>query len=533
MAGLASMPALFLTSKGGQEVPAIGSTPSDWRHRVPIFNARVFGAAGDGKTMDTKAIQAAIDAANQAGEGIVTFPPGTYLCGTLRLKSKVNLHLEADATLLGSTSRSDYQAGYWYALLLAEAQEDIAISGLGTINGQGRELAEDVIRRVTQGEIIDPMGNNRPREKERPQLIEFRGCQRVRLTGVTLCDSSCWVQNYIECQDLRIDRIRVDSTAYWNNDGIDITDCKNVRVTNCDINSADDGICLKSSSSVGCEDVEVSACRIRSSASAFKCGTESHGGFRNIRVHNLTVYDTYRSAVALESVDGGALQNIRIENIRATNTGNAIFLRLGQRNQKTPIGKLEDVVIRDVKVEVPAGPPDAGYETAGPPVEEPHNLIPSSIAGLPDHPVSNVTLEDVDITYAGGGTPERAIVPVAQLQRVPERPQGYPDFSMFGELPAWGFYVRHGHGIKFHDVHVSLEQPDFRPAMVFDDTRGLCLDHVSTGRLSGSPVIVLNDARGTILRNVSFPKTKGERLKLMGSSSLVGESNDASGNKSH
>jgi polygalacturonase len=360
MAALAGVPLRFPEQRNhGLAIVAVGADP--------VFNVKTFGATGDGKTMDTKPIQAAIDAANQAGGGLVLFPLGTYLTGSLVLKSKVELHLEAKATLLGSTARSDYRAGRWYALLLADSQDDITISGSGTIDGRGRELAQDVIRRVKQGEIIDPMGNNRPSERQRPQLVEFRDCRRVHVSGVTLRDSACWVQNYIQCQDLRIDRIHVNSTAYWNNDGMDITDCKTVRVTHCDINSADDGICLKSEAGgTGCEDVEVSACHIRSSASAFKCGTASHAGFQSINVHDLLIYDTYRSAVALECVDGGVFKNVRVEGIRATNTGNAIFLRLGNRNLKAPIGQLEDIVIRDVKVEVPSGAPDAGYETQGP-----------------------------------------------------------------------------------------------------------------------------------------------------------------------
>ena len=492
------------------------------RYVVPVFDFRRFGAAGDGKTMDTGAIQSAIDAAHDAGGGVVLLQPGNYLSGTLFLKSKVDLRLEPNAVLRGSTSRSDYRRGLWYALVLADGQDDIAISGSGTIDGQGRELAWDVIRRVQQGEIIDPLGNNRPNERERPQLVEFSRCRRVRVTGVTLRDSSCWVQNYIQCKDVLIDGIRVNSTAYWNNDGIDITDSKTVRVTNCDINSADDGICLKSAQDgSGCEDVVVSACRVRSSASAFKCGTASYGGFRNIRIHGLMVHDTYRSAVALESVDGCTFKDVRIENIRATNTGNAIFLRLGHRNLRAPIGQMEDIVIRDVKVDVPVGAPDAGYEIPGPPVEQPHNLIPSSITGLLGHPVRNVLLEDVEIVYAGGGKPERANIPVSELSRIPEHERDYPEFSMFGELPAWGFYARHAEAIELRRFRVSLKREDFRPAMVFDDLRGLRLDHVGMGPRSGKPVIVLNDASETLLRRVDYPKSTSEKLRLMGDSFLL------------
>ena len=487
---------------------------------------KAFGASGDGKTFDTQAIQSAIDAANQAGGGAVILPPGVFLSGSLHMKSHVELRIEAGATLLGSASRSDYQRSYrWYALLLADGQEDVAISGSGTIDGQGRQLAQDVIRRVKSGEFIDPMDHHRPNANQRPQLINFRKCRNVRISSVTLRDASCWVQDYIQCDGLVIENIRVNSTAYWNNDGIDITDCTKVRVADCDVNSDDDGICLKSEyGGSGCDDVEVSHCRIRSSASAVKFGTDSHGGFRNVHVHDITVYDTFRSAVALECVDGGVLKNVHVENINATNTGNAIFLRLGHRRNNLPVGQLSDVTIRNVKVEVPAGAPDAGYETAGPDVAAPHNVFPSSITGLPGHPVSNVVLENIEITYAGGGAPERAQARWNALDQVPEQDGKYPEFSMFGELPAWGFYVRHAEGIDFRNCRITLRKADYRPAMVFDDVRGLRLTQVNLGPSSGKPVMVLNEVNDAVLKGVKYPKSisKQDQIRRLGKSSGAG-----------
>jgi polygalacturonase len=457
------------------------------------FDVRQYGAKGDGRTLDTVAIQSSINAAHAAGGGIVLLPRGVYLTGSLHLKSHVDLRIEAGATLLGSTSRSDYQKGRWYALLIADNQEDIAISGSGTIDGQGRELVRDIIRRIQSGELADPMRGNRPDEKQRPLIIEFHNCRRVKVTGVTVRNSSCWVQNYIDCEDLAIDHIRVESTAYWNNDGIDIYDCKRVRIANVDINAADDGICLKSGKAAGgCEDVEVVNCRVRSSASAFKCGTSSGTAFQKIRVHGLQVYDTYRSAIALETVDGAVLRDVRIEDVRATNTGNAIFLRIGRRNDAAPPGRLEDVVIRDVRVEVPAGKPDEGYEIAGPPLRHPHNTFPASIVGLPGHPVRNVVLEDMEIVYPGGNQPDVPRVAVPELGRVPELESAYPEFSMFGELPAWAFYVRHAEGLEFRNVRVRLQSADYRPACVFDDVRGLLLQGVQTTGDGAAPSIVLN-----------------------------------------
>jgi polygalacturonase len=496
---------------------AVLLTPWAMVQAETVFNVRDFGATGNGKTIDTKSIQSAIEAASRSGGGVVLLPPGTYLSGSIRLKSHVDLRLEANCTLLGSASRSDYQKGRWYALVLADRQEDIAISGSGTIDGQGAALAQDVIRRVNAGEISDPMIKGRPDAKERPLLIELRNCRRVRVTGVTLRDSSCWVQNYIECENLTIDGIRVNSTAYWHNDGLDITDSKHVRVTHVDVNSADDGICLKSNQGgTGSDDIEVADCRIRSSASAFKLGTASNVGFHNIRVHGLTIYDTFRSAVAIESVDGAALEHIRIEGIRATNTGNAFFLRLGKR--KTSTGKLEDVLIRDMKVDVPAGKPDAGYPIDGPVVSQPHNPFPSVIAGMPDHPVRNVVFEDIEIVHPGGGKPGTANVPLAELKDVPEQTSEYPEFSMFGELPAWGVYMRHAEGIEFRNFRVRIQQKDFRPAMVFDDVRDVHLNQVDLGSLSGAPVIVLNNVHKAEVKDVRYPVGSGEKVRLTGGS---------------
>ena len=326
------------------------------------------------------------------------------------------------------------------------------------------------------------------------------------------------VQNYIQCDDLAIQNIHVISTAYWNNDGIDITDCTRVQVADCDVNSDDDGICLKSENrESSCDDIEISHCRVRSSASAVKLGTAGDGGFHNIHIHDITVYDTFRSAIALESVDGGVLKNVLVENIHATNTGNAIFLRLGHRRYYWPVGHLSDVTIRNVKVKVPAGVPDAGYETAGPAVKAPHNVFPSSITGLPGHPVSNVVLENVEIVYEGGGTPERAQVRWDALQQIPEEDRRYPEFSMFGELPAWGFYLRHAQGIEFRNCRVTLKNPDYRPAMVFDDVRGLRLTKMNLGAVSGKPTVVLNDVNDATFKGVKYPRgiSKQDRVRRL------------------
>ena len=268
----------------------------------------------------------------------------------------------------------------------------------------------------------------------------------------------------------------------------------------------------------GCDDVEISHCRIRSSASGFKFGTASYGGFRNIYAHDLVVYDTFRSAVALESVDGGVLKNIRVENISATNTGNAIFLKLGHRNTDAAFGQLSDVTIRNVKVEVPAGLPTPAMNS---PARRPESRTTYIHPLLPDCP---------DIRYPTWfWKTSRLFTPAAEcrnarrfgwdaLDQVPEQEGAYPEFSMFGELPAWGFYVRHAEGIEFRNLRITLKQADYRPAMVFDDVRGVHLTKVNIGPVSGKPVIVLNNVNGDVFQGVKFPRniSKEEQIRRLG-----------------
>lgn len=491
-----------------------------------IFDVSKFGARGDGAVLDTAAIQSAIDAANKAGGGVVLLPAGRYLSGSLVLKSHVELHLAKGATLFGSTSRADYQRVRWYALLLAKGQEDIKLSGEGMIDGQGWLLAQDVIRRVAAGEYGKQERPDRPDENVRPLVIEFSDCRGVKVSGLTLRNASGWLENYIRCNNVIIEGIKVDNHVYPNNDGIDITDCRDVQISKCDFNCQDDGICLKSGvtkAGQGCYNVEISDCRIRSSASALKFGTASRGGFEKIHATNLTIYDTLRTAIALECVDGGVLKDILVENVVATNTGGAIFIRLGHRDTKVPVGQLQNVTIRNVKVQVPAGKPDAGYVIAGPTITWPHNVFPSSIVGLPGFPVRNVLLENIEITQPGGGNAKTACVPADKLDMVPERPEKYPEFSMFGELPAWGFYLRHVDGVEFRNVRLTLKDRDFRPALVCDDVESLRLNDVNIGPFSGEPVIVLSNTRGAHFQNIHYPDGSREKIRPLNGSSVPEE----------
>ena len=465
-----------------------------------VLDVRRYGAVGDGQTLDTEAIQKAIDAARDAGRGTVLLTGGTFLSGTLELRSHVTLQVDRGAVLLGSPSRTHYRKNRWFALVLARGEEDVTIRGEGVIDGQGRRLAADVARMIAEGELADPMRSNRPSEDNRPQLIEISDCRKVRVQDITLKDSSCWVQTYNNCEDLALEHVTVRSNAYWNNDGLDIVDCRKVRVSRCDIDSADDGICLKSANYVRvCEDVSVEDCKVRSSANAFKIGTTSRGTFRRIKVRHLEIKDTFRSAVALECVDGGTIDGVDVSDVRATNTGNAVFIRLGDRHQDIPIGKLRNVVVSDLTVEVPQGRPDQGYPLPGPMPRERHNLFPSSITGLPGHPVVGVTLKRITIHFGGGGRSSRAWIPPNAISRVPERATRYPEFSMFGELPAWGFYCRHVEGMVLEDLKLSLKASDDRAVMVLDDVKDSKVQGLRASSYTSEPVIL-----GSHIQNVEI-----------------------------
>lgn len=284
---------LFATTALGQKV---------------VFDIRAFKAVGDGKTMNTIAIQKTIDAAFANGGGNVIIPKGVFITGAIELKSYVDLTLEEGAVLQGSDKRSDYEKVPHPALIVAMGQHDFSITGKGTIDGQGRALVKDIFKRLEEGSLAskDWKIKQRPEENSRTNLFYFENCQSIKITGVTCKDATSWVTHYERCKNIINDSIRIESTAYWNNDGIDIVDCQNVRITNSFINAADDAICLKSANRNDyCDSIYVSNCTLRSSANAFKIGTGSVGGFKNITVRDLKVYDTYRSAIALETVDGG------------------------------------------------------------------------------------------------------------------------------------------------------------------------------------------------------------------------------------
>ena len=404
------------------------------------YNVLQQGAVGDGKTLNTKSLQSAIDALHAKGGGQLYFPAGRYLTGSLQLKSNVTLYLEKEAVLLGSTSPYDYPGfstekelkvnndHFDQALIYAEGAENIGITGEGCIDGQGRELALTIDSLHHTGELVDKHYNTyRKRPNTRPKLLFMRNCRKVELRKTNFRSGAAWGLSFSLCTDLTIDSLHVENRAYWNNDGIDISDCKDVRISNCFINSADDGICLKSHNRGAWNDrVSISNCHIISSASAIKFGTESLGGFKNVTIDNIRIKDTFRSAIAIESVDGAEIENVKLENI--------------------------------------------------------------------------------EIVCPGRATRGMAYMSVSRLKDVPENEKGYPEFTMFEELPSWGFYVRHVKGIQMHNVKLRLQEDDFRPAFVFD--------RVSDVRLSDISLPENKKAGQVVLRQISLQSADNGHYKI-------------------
>jgi polygalacturonase len=438
------------------------------------YKASAFGIESNGATLNTRSIQKAINYIHENGGGRLMFSVGRYLTGSVELKSNVTLYLNTGAVLVGSTNPYDYDAcAGWLALIYAKNAENIGIVGRGgVIDGQGRETSYKFIDQIHKKFIKDELRYDRP--AARPTLVYLRECTHVAIDDILLKNSAFWVQIYDQCKDVSINKVSVDSKAFWNNDGIDIVDCDGLLLTNSFLDATDDAICLKSHDPKAlCQNITIRNCVARSSASGVKFGTASNGGFKNIKLSNITVYDTYRSAFTIQAVDGGIAENISIDSLYAYNTGNIIFLRVGDRHSGGRKASMNNIRISNVYAETAEGKPDEGYEYEGPIEDLPRNISPCGIVGLKGQEISNVHLTNVHIVSPGGGNPlyAKAGLTPAELDAIPEMPAAYPEFSQFKELPAWGFYIRHAQGIVFENVTLSAKKADYRPAIVLDDVK--------------------------------------------------------------
>lgn len=498
-----------------------------------------FDACADGTTLCTRPIQAAIDsaAARYSALGtpqVVAVPAGTYLVGSLYLKSGVTLHLEEGALLLGSTNPFDYVKDpdiRWTAMLFAVRQHHIGLTGKGTIDGRGWEVAQQVMENIHKGLVKDPLRYDRPDGSNRPELIHFLGCDQVEVSGITLKDPASWCQQYELCSHLLIDGIRVDAKCFWNNDGLDIVDCREVVVRNCYIDASDDAYCFKSHHTDGVsENVLVENCVGRSSANGIKFGTATRGTFRHFVFRNNEIRDTYRSAITIASVDGASVQDIVVDGLRCIHTGNPFFLRFSPRNSGTVGPALRDIVIRNLYAEVPFDKPDAGYRYEGPVEDQPRNISPSSIMGCPGMRIKNVLLENIEITYPGKADTAYAYCDTSPdaLAAIPEWERRYPEFSMWKELPAWGLFVRHADSVTLRNVTLRVADCDYRPALVADDVEGLLIEksHFDHSEPYRECQVVANNCRGLKIRQSDTKAASRKSAASRGTSDIAATASD-------
>jgi polygalacturonase len=457
-----------------------------------VFNVRDFGAAGDGKNLDSPAINKAIQAASQSGGGTVFIPAGTYLCGSIRLTNNINLYLDAGAVILGAPQNlNDYDpsetfegkayqdAGHTYfhnSLIWGENLTNISITGPGMINGGGLERDSKVAPPVTAN-----------------KSIALKLCRNVWLRDFTIYHGGWFAVLATGCDNLTVDNVTMDT----DRDGIDIDCCRNTMVSNCRINSPnDDGICPKSSLALGRNVITENLTIINCQVSGFregtlldgtmqpargngriKFGTESNGGFRNVTVANCTFRGC--KGLALEEVDGGILENITINNLAMMDVvGYPIYITTGNRDRGpdvTALSRIRNILISNV---VATG------------VDRQSGI---QIAGLPEQPVEGIRLENIRLVFNGGGTRKQA-------HNVPkELGTGYPEPS--GVMPAYGLFARHVRDLELANIHTSFETEDLRPAIECVDMDGLEIDNFKAQLAAGVTAAKFDSVKNIVIRN--------------------------------
>jgi len=502
--GLATS-AVTLPSFAAGRSPGVSSAPH-------LFDIRTYGAVGDGKTVDTPAINKAIEAAAAAGGGTVLFPAGTWLCFSIRLKSHVALYLAQGSTILAADSPlqnattgynggtydaaepntawdayQDYGHNHWHnSLLWGEDLNDISITGPGLIHGKG----------LSFGATRAARGNYPIYKAEQAgvgnKAIALKNCRNVIFRDFSILKGGHFGLLLTGVDNLSIDNLKIDT----DRDGIDIDCCKNVHVSNCTVNSPwDDGICPKSSYALGytraTENVTITNCYVTGNyelgtvldgtfkrfapdapvyrTGRIKCGTESNGGFKNITISNCVFEEC--NGLALESEDGALCEDIAISNITMRGvTTSPIFLRLGSRlrgpKESTKVGTMQRILINNL----------VSYNAA--------SKLCSILSGIPGYAIKDIKLSDIYQQHVGGATQDSLAI------RPPEFESKYPDPGMFGPMPAQGFYLRHIRNLEMSHVEVQCMEPDPRPSFFLEDVNRA--DFIAVTAPTGIPAFHLD-----------------------------------------
>jgi polygalacturonase len=469
-----------------------------------------YGAKSNGKSLCTSAIQRAIDEVSGSGGGTVLAPAGKFLIAGLELKSGVTLYLDQGCTLLGSSSMDDYRDSDARHVLFAKNADGVTLSGPGAIDGQGPAFWERSDRPPASpdGQWKEVATHSTQVKKGgRPSpMVQFEQCRNLHINGVTLANSSGRTFQLLACDTVTIDGIRIRNAPFGiNTDGIDIVTSRNVSVSNCDIATGDDAICLKSPGSNGdsqtTSNITVTNCRLTTSCNGFKIGTETHGAFENITFTNSVVYSDPNgplnqrviSGVSLEVADGGSIDGVTVSGIRMQYVRAPIFVRLEQRAGG------DNSFLHNVHFE--------NIEATG-------AIVTSSITGVQGLRPAGITIANSHFhTMEQGGADWTG-------RDIPEAPDKYPEAWMMGRLPAYGFYIRHADRVELHNVEIVADQPDERPAIVCDDVQNVTFVALSlSAPQSGAPVFDLRNARQVVITGMQAPVGSKVLAQVSGSDS--------------
>jgi polygalacturonase len=488
------------------------------------LNVRAFGAKGDGEALDHTAINRAIDAAARAGGGTVLVPAGTYLCGSIHLRSNIHLVIDAGATILGAPQKLNaydaaepfagpaYQDGghtYFHnSLIWGENLTNVFISGSGMINGgdlsrgDGSEDQRSGFNNFGRANARPAtVSSNAPPDRLGNKAIALKLCENVLIRDITIFHGGHFAILVTGCDNMTIDNVTIDT----DRDGMDIDCCRDTMISNCRINSPnDDGLCPKSSYALGrpvlTENLTIVNCQVSGFAEGtlldgtmkpstshygrIKFGTESSGGFRNCTVANCTFRGC--KGLALEEVDGGILENITIDNISMMDVGNyPIYIAMGKRNRTpglTTPSRMKNILISNI---VATG------------IDSQSGI---QIFGLPEQPIEGLRLENIRLIFNGGGTAEQA------AQMPPELGTGYPEPR--GNMPAYGLFARHVNGLELADFNFSFKTNDFRPPITCADVNGLQIDNFKAQVADGVAASKFDNVSGLVIRNSPMLESK-------------------------
>ncbi len=467
---------------------------------VPVYDVKKMGAAADGKTDDGPVIQKAIDLCSSNGGGMVYLGKGTFLAGGIVLKDYVELHVSASAILLGAPEMKKFNEDHKFnhgapvrSFIHADGAQRIAITGTGKINGNGH--------------LFESGGSY----EVRPFLIQLRGCTDVRIENILLENSAVWACWLLQCTRVRVTGIRIENPISPNRDGVDIDGCKDVIISDCNINTEDDSIAFKvSQKGFPCKDIVITNCILSSRCAAIRFGPDAIDNIENVTISNCVIRNTRLNGIKIQEAMGGVMRNITFSNIVMDNVRGPISIRVAgwklNSNEPAPFeinddnwenGKLQNILFDNIQATTPK------------------DNICISITGTTKTRPEKITFSNIDFTFTGGGTAEQGA-----RREVPDLDRHYPEMYIFGELPAYAFYMHHASGIVMNNVQLRLEADDLRPAIVCDDVDDLELQACKiAGSKRGESVIRLQNTKNVFINASRVTNATGTFVRVEGKES--------------